>query len=127
MIVALLAWGTLSLLWAESTSLAVAQLFRYGLVAMLVPIVFTAVRSGSALKAVTGAFVAGATFAAAFGLFAPPDVSGVQGSVDATEQLDRIAGDGRRPQPVRLGTPGRGHPRRRPGLHPARIPRSRSP
>ncbi len=92
MIVALLAWGTLSLLWAESTSLAVAQLFRYGLVAMLVPIVFTAVRSGSALKAVTGAYVAGATIAAAYGLFAPPDASGVQGSVDATEQLNRIAG-----------------------------------
>ena len=92
MILALLAWGMLSLLWAESTSLALAQMFRYGLVALLVPIVFTAVRSGSALKAVTGAFVAGATLAAAYGLFAPPDASGVQGSVDATEQLNRIAG-----------------------------------
>ena len=40
----------------------------------------------------TGAFVAGATFAAAYGLFAPPDASGVQGSVNATEQLNRIAG-----------------------------------
>ena len=47
MIVALLAWGMLSLLWAESTSLAIAQMFRYALVALLVPIVFTAVRNGS--------------------------------------------------------------------------------
>ncbi len=92
MIVALLAWGLLSVLWAESTSLAVAQMFRYALAALLVPIVFTAVRDGSALKAVAAAFVAGATFAAAYGLFAPPSASGVQGSVTATEQLNRIAG-----------------------------------
>ena len=52
MILALLAWGMLSLLWAESTSLAVAQMFRYALVALLVPIVFTAVRNGSALKTI---------------------------------------------------------------------------
>ncbi len=92
MIIALLAWGTLSLLWAESTALAIAQMLRYGLVALLVPIVFTAVRSGSAVKAVTGAFVGGATIAAAYGLFAPPDVSGIEGAVNSTEQLNRIAG-----------------------------------
>ena len=78
MILALLAWGMLSLLWAESTSLAVAQMFRYGLVALLVPIVFTAVRNGSALKAIIAAFVAGASAAAVYGLSAPPDAAGVR-------------------------------------------------
>jgi O-antigen ligase len=92
MVFALLAWGILSLLWAESTSIALAQMLRYALVALLIPIVFTAVRSAGAVKAVTGAFVAGATVAAAYGLFAPPDASGAQGAVNATAQLNRIAG-----------------------------------
>ena len=127
MIAALLAWGLLSLLWAESTSVAIAQMFRYGLAALLVPIVFTAVRDGSGLKAVTGAFVAGATFAAAYGLFAPPDASGVQGSVNATEQLNRIAGTVGDPNVFASVLLVGRDPRRRPRLRLSRLTRDPGP
>lgn len=91
-VVAFLAWGTLSLLWAENLNAGLEQMQRYLLVGLLVPIVFTAIRSARDVKAVAGAYVFGATIAAAYGLLASPNASGAAGAVDATEQLNRIAG-----------------------------------
>lgn len=92
LVVAFLTWGALSLLWAENAGSGLQQMQRYLLVALLIPIVFTAVRNARDTKAVSGGFVAGATTAAAYGLFLIPSASGAQGAVDATNQLNRIAG-----------------------------------
>jgi O-antigen ligase len=92
LVVGFLSWGGLSLLWAESASAGLAQMQTYLLVALLIPIVFTAVQSSRDVKAVAGAYVGGATIAAAYGLIASPSASGAQGAVNATEQLNRIAG-----------------------------------
>ncbi len=85
-----LAWSSLSLLWSESTAEGLQQLQRYLLVGVLVPIVYTAVRSGRSAKAVTGAFVAGSTVAAVYGLISAPSISGEGGG--AAEQLNRVSG-----------------------------------
>jgi len=92
LVIAFLAWGGLSLLWAENFGAGIEQMQRYLLVALLVPIVFTAVRNERDTKAVSGGYVAGATIAAGYGLLLIPSISGAQGAVDATEQLNRIAG-----------------------------------
>ena len=92
LVVGFLTWAGLSLLWAESASAGLAQMQTYLLVALLIPIVFTAVQSSRDVKAVAGAYVGGATIAAAYGLIATPSASGAQGAVNATEQLNRIAG-----------------------------------
>jgi O-antigen ligase len=86
------AWSTASLLWAENTTKGLEQLQSCVLVALLVPIVYTGVTSARDVKAVTGAFVVGSTIAAVYGLVATPTISGAQGAVDATQQLNRVAG-----------------------------------
>jgi O-antigen ligase len=91
-VAAFLAWGTLSLLWAENLSAGLEEMQRYLLVGLLIPIVFTAIRDTRDVKAVAGAYVAGATIAAGYGLLASPNISGAAGAANATEQLNRIAG-----------------------------------
>lgn len=91
-VTAFVAWEALSLLWAENLDVGLEQMQRYLLVALLVPIVFTAIRNARDVKAVAGAYVAGATIAAGYGLLSSPNISGAAGAADATEQLNRIAG-----------------------------------
>ena len=77
-----LVWASISLLWAEEPRQAVEATFRYGLSFALFLIVYTAVRVERQAVWLVGAFVAGATLAAAYGIVAPPQ---------ATE-ADRLAG-----------------------------------
>jgi O-antigen ligase len=77
-----LAWVALSLLWAESSSQTTTSLYRYALNAVLFLIIFTAVRGQRDLIKVIGAFVTGATVAAAYGFLQPPP----------TNEVERLAG-----------------------------------
>jgi O-antigen ligase len=83
-------WSILSLIWAEDRSAAFQQLQSAILVALLIPIVYTGVTRARDVKSVAGAFVAGATVAAAYGVSSAPSITG--GSAEASQQLDRVAG-----------------------------------
>jgi O-antigen ligase len=63
-------WVCVSLVWAESASEVFQAIERYGLSALLLLIVFTAVRSERDLGRVATAFIVGATAAALYGVFA---------------------------------------------------------
>jgi O-antigen ligase len=67
------AWSTLSMVWAESSSAAWTASFRYLQNLLLFLIVFTAVRRRRHAVWVTAAFVAGATVAAVFAIIYRPD------------------------------------------------------
>ena len=66
-----LGWATLSTAWAEDTGLALTSVSRYALNLVLFLIVFTAIRDRRDLGPVLLGFVAGAGFAAAYGLVSP--------------------------------------------------------
>jgi O-antigen ligase len=65
--VALVGWSTMSIAWADSTSAAASSTERYLLNALLLPIVFGAVRRREHFVVVAAAFVAGAAASAAYG------------------------------------------------------------
>lgn len=67
------AWSTLSVLWAESSSVAFTSSFRYLQTLLLFLIVFTAIRERRHAVWVTASFVAGATIAAVFAIIYRPD------------------------------------------------------
>jgi putative inorganic carbon (HCO3(-)) transporter len=67
------AWSTLSVIWAESSSVAVNASFRYLQNLLLFLIVFTAIRERRHAVWVTASFVAGATIAAVFAIIYRPD------------------------------------------------------
>jgi O-antigen ligase len=67
----LLAWILLSATWAENPGAAVETLARYGLNAILFAIVATSVRDRETAMWLLGAFVAGATVAALYGIASP--------------------------------------------------------
>jgi O-antigen ligase len=67
------AWSTLSVVWAESSSVAVNASFRYLQNLLLFLIVFTAIRERRHAVWVTASFVAGATIAAVFAVIYRPD------------------------------------------------------
>lgn len=87
LVVLFLAWSVLSQLWAESSSDALDATFRYGLSLALLPIVFTALREKKHVVWVLAAYVGGATFAAAYGIVAQPEVS------DDLQRLSGTIGD----------------------------------
>ena len=67
------AWSTVSMLWAESTSVVLNSSFRYLQNGLLFLIVFTAVRERRHAVWVTASFVAGATISAVFAIIYRPD------------------------------------------------------
>jgi O-antigen ligase len=78
MMIAFLAWGALTLLWASERGAGVSTIFQDLLDLLLLPIVYTAVRSRRDLLVVLGAFVLGAAIAACVGIVQPPDPSVVE-------------------------------------------------
>lgn len=63
-----LAWIAVSQVWAEDPGLTVDSLFRLSLNATLLLIIFTAIRTPRQVLGLAGAFVAGATINAVYGL-----------------------------------------------------------
>ena len=78
------AWCLLSQLWASDPEQARLEASRYALNLALIPIVFTAVRTPRHVVWVAGAFVAGSTISALYGMVSRP--------AEATEDLNRLAG-----------------------------------
>lgn len=89
------AWSTLSVVWAESSSVAVNSSFRYFQELLLFLIVFTAIRTRRHAVALVAAFVAGATIAAIFAILNPPaagqyDVARAAGTVGDPNELAAV-------------------------------------
>ena len=90
------AWGGVSLLWAEDTALVQTPLLRYALNLVLFLIVFTAVRTPKQFVWTLGAYVVGATAAAAYGLARPPsdvayyDIQRVAGTLGDPNELASV-------------------------------------
>jgi O-antigen ligase len=70
-LVLFLLWSLLSVLWAESQSVAFGSTIRYALNAVLFLIVFAAIRKPRDVRTMVIAFLAGAAVAAAYGLVTP--------------------------------------------------------
>jgi O-antigen ligase len=66
-------WVALSMTWAEASGEVYTPLMRYSLNLILFLIVFTAVRTSRQAVWVLGAYVAGASLAAGYGVLNPPD------------------------------------------------------
>jgi O-antigen ligase len=75
MMIVFLGWGALTLVWAPETSAGLTTIYQDLLDLLLLPIVYTAVRSRRDLLVVLGAFVLGAAMAACVGILQPPDPS----------------------------------------------------
>lgn len=77
LLVALTAWMLASVAWAQDTGIAATSVARYALNALLVPIVFAALRDSRSALTVVVAFVGGAAFAAVYGIATtpPPELS----------------------------------------------------
>lgn len=82
--VALIAWAAISYSWAESPPAALSSVFRFGLAAILVFIVYTAVRSERDVRMIVTAMVLGTVAAAAYGFLAPSEAD--------FGQLERLGG-----------------------------------
>ncbi len=87
-----LGWTGLSVIWAEDVARVPVSTLSFALNFALFPIVYTAVDRLDRARWVLGAFIAGATLAAAYGIFAPPDAAGLASSPGAANGLDRVAG-----------------------------------
>jgi O-antigen ligase len=91
-----LVWVALSILWAEDPAVARQPIMRYALNLVLFLIVFTAVRTPKQFVWTLGAYIVGATFAAAYGLASPPadtayhDVSRVAGTLGDPNELASV-------------------------------------
>ncbi|MGI8557168.1 MAG: O-antigen ligase family protein [Solirubrobacteraceae bacterium] len=70
-IVAFLAWNAVSAVWAESPGQALLTVYRYALVILLIPIMFTAVRERKDVRIIVAAFMIGAAVSAVFGILNP--------------------------------------------------------
>ncbi len=89
------AWSTLSVVWAESSSVAINSSFRYFQELLLFLIVFTAIRTRRHAVWLVSAFVAGATIAAIFAILNPPaagqyDVARAAGTVGDPNELAAV-------------------------------------
>jgi O-antigen ligase len=73
--IAFIAWSTLTLLWATQTGSALTALSRYIPNMLLLPIAYLAVRSRRELMLVLAAIIGGAVLAAGFGIVKPPNPS----------------------------------------------------
>lgn len=71
-IVAFLGWNAVSAAWAASPGSALAEVYRYILVLLLIPIMYSAVRERKHVQMVVAAFLIGAAFSAVYGLLVPP-------------------------------------------------------
>ncbi|HEX7059062.1 MAG TPA: O-antigen ligase family protein [Solirubrobacterales bacterium] len=90
LIIAFLAWGLSSMLWAEDPSSVMSAMIRYGLNLALFVIVFAAVRSERAVTWVAASFLIGSLVAAAFGLLTPADPA-------SADDISRLGGGGNDP------------------------------
>jgi O-antigen ligase len=82
MLLAFLAWAAISMVWAESSAASITALTRYAPNLLLIPIVYSAVRTPRHLGTLLGVVVASAFVAAAFGIVKPPpDPSSISGDV----------------------------------------------
>jgi O-antigen ligase len=86
-LVAFLAWSALSAVWAEDPAAASRSTLRFALNAMLVPIVYWAVRDRRHVVWIFAVFVAGALLSVLWGLTQPKDPTGV-----AAGQAGRLSG-----------------------------------
>lgn len=95
-LVLFLLFAATSLLWAEDPAAVRTPLMRYALNLILFLIVFTAVRTPKQLVWTVGAYVIGATAAAAYGLAQPPtdtayyDVERVAGTLGDPNELAAV-------------------------------------
>lgn len=86
------AWVAASYFWAEDPGQAGEAAARIGLNAVLFVIVYEALRDRRHVRLLVGAFVVGATIAAAYGFIAAPDASRFALSATAASGLNRLAG-----------------------------------
>lgn len=70
-----LGWAAISLLWADVQGDARTSVMRYGLNAMLIPVVYTAVRTPQHAQRILGALLVGAVFAGISGILAAPSAA----------------------------------------------------
>jgi O-antigen ligase len=70
-LLAFLGWAALSSFWAEDSGAALESAYRFGLNLMLLPIVFTAIRSSRHVVWVLSAFLVGAVASASYGMLTP--------------------------------------------------------
>lgn len=78
--IAFIAWGALTLLWAPAMGPGLTSLSQYVLVMLLLPIAFTAVGSKRDLKVVLFAIVLGAIVAAGVSIVQPPNEAVLEGT-----------------------------------------------
>lgn len=84
LLIAFLAWASLTLVWAVQTGTGVTALSRYFLDILLLPIAFTAVRTRRDLVIVVAAIAIGAFVASAFGIVKPPSPEVIEGRATGT-------------------------------------------
>lgn len=89
------AWSTLSVLWAESSSAVINASFRYFQDLLLILIVFTAIRKREHAVWMTSAFVGGATIAGVIAIIYHPsasmyDVARASGTVGDPNELAAV-------------------------------------
>ncbi len=86
-----LCWSGMSVIWAESASVAVNGTTRFALNMALFPIMFTAVRERRAARWVAIAFVLGALLSGAYGLLVSSgDASRLSGAVGEANELASV-------------------------------------
>jgi O-antigen ligase len=91
-----LGWAALSLTWAEDPAPGRTSVMRFALNLILFLIVYTAVRTPRQFALAAGAYVTGASIAAAYGLLFPPedvayyDVSRVGGTLGDPNELAAV-------------------------------------
>jgi putative inorganic carbon (HCO3(-)) transporter len=88
-------WAAASAIWAESPSAAITYSFRYLQNALLLLIVFSAIRERAHARWAIGAFVIGASVAAIFAILNPPkpglyDVARASGTIGDPNELAAV-------------------------------------
>lgn len=83
-LIAFLAWASLSLLWATQTGAGTTAISRYFLDILLLPIAFTAIRTRRDLVIVFAAIAMGAFVAAAYGIVKPPSAELIEARATGT-------------------------------------------
>jgi O-antigen ligase len=78
-IVTLLSWTAISILWATQRGQAIETAYRDGLLLLLTPIVYTAVRNRRDLHLIIYGYLVGAGFSAIFGMLNPPAATAAAG------------------------------------------------
>ena len=89
-IVGFIGWNAISAVWAESSGDALTTVYRYLLVMLLVPIMFSAVREPKHVYMIVGAFLVGAAFSAVYGIVHP--VAATAANAPASAAGGRLTG-----------------------------------